>query len=261
MKKIAILILFLLAISVGYIMLSTKELNTKENKPQEVLVLTPQIGAINITIKKAILEKPGFIAIKETINGKPGQIVEVSEYLTEGTHTTIEIPLPAPVPGKGVSINEAGRPVTVEMVAVMYADNGDKGFNPSDDTIVYVNNVPVAISLTTGLRIPESALVPQRANNTTASTADVTVIYTDEGFSPKEVTVSLGDTVEWINKSSRPMWVASNDHPAHTILPSFDQFTTSAVGESYQYTFEDAGEWVYHDHVNASRQGVIKVLE
>jgi plastocyanin len=91
--------------------------------------------------------------------------------------------------------------------------------------------------------------------------SDVAVIvnYSDEGFSPNLVEINQGDVVEFVNQSSRPMWVASNSHPAHDVLSTFDQFTVSGFGESWQYSFDQKGEWKYHDHVNASIEGVVIV--
>ncbi len=259
MKKIVVAILLIIvSFSVYWFASYQDSQNTSVKFAVGVLEVEPQSGTDKLEIKKVSFEKPGFIVIKETLNGRPGQIVEVGDYMLPGVYENVSIDLPRKIPGKGVSINEAGRPVTVDMVAIMYYDNGDEGFNPNDDDIAYVNGKIVAVSLSTGLNVSESAILPIAKDDKQAS---VIVIYTDNGFSPNEVTVSVGDAVRWINKSSRPMWVASNNHPEHTILPTFDQFTTSAVGESYTYTFEKSGTWRYHDHVNASREGVVRVVE
>ena len=57
------------------------------------------------------------------------------------------------------------------------------------------------------------------------------------------------------------MWTASNPHPAHTILPTFDQFKGSEPGSVYQYTFDQVGTWRYHDHINPAFGGVVIVTE
>ena len=48
------------------------------------------------------------------------------------------------------------------------------------------------------------------------------VTYTDEGYSPKELTVKKGDIVTFANMSSMPMWTASAMHPTHTVYPGTD---------------------------------------
>lgn len=99
----------------------------------------------------------------------------------------------------------------------------------------------------------------------------VTVTYTNNGFTPKKINVSKGDTVKWVNESSRRMWVASAVHPIHTIYPekteadclgsSFDACTGISVGQSYEFTFNEAGSWNYHNHLVASQVGTVVVVE
>ncbi|MDP2655009.1 MAG: hypothetical protein Q8P17_00375 [bacterium] len=99
---------------------------------------------------------------------------------------------------------------------------------------------------------------------------DVTVTYTDQGFSPKSITIPLGTKVIFVNQSTKNMWVASAKHPDHTVYSgtslsqhcpdttnsSFDQ---CSVGTSYTFTFSKAGTWKYHNHVNPSDYGTIIV--
>ena len=97
-----------------------------------------------------------------------------------------------------------------------------------------------------------------------------TVIYTAQGFSPSSVTIAKGATVTFVNESGGPMWVASGPHPAHTGYSGTERtahcpdtagvaFDQCAVGDSYTFTFERAGTWPYHDHVNASKFGKVIV--
>ncbi len=89
--------------------------------------------------------------------------------------------------------------------------------------------------------------------------ADVTITYTDNGFFPFEFEIKKGETVEFLNKSNDMMWVASNGHPAHFILPKFDQLKAVSFGQKYLYTFDEVGEWAYHNHVNPKMGGKIIV--
>ena len=65
--------------------------------------------------------------------------------------------------------------------------------------------------------------------------------------------------VHFVNESSIDMWVATDDHPAHTDLPTFDQFKGSPPGEQYVYIFDEVGEWKYHDHLTPTATGIITV--
>jgi len=112
----------------------------------------------------------------------------------------------------------------------------------------------------------------------TGTTAAKTVItYTDNGFSPKNVTVPLGGTVTFVNQSSHGMWVASDVHPTHTDYDGttknahcaagytgpipFDECKPDGAGASYTFTFTKAGSITYHNHVFASDTGTITVTE
>ncbi len=95
------------------------------------------------------------------------------------------------------------------------------------------------------------------------------VTYTNEGFSPKIVTISKGETVRFVNESSSSMWVASASHPTHKKYPaksdrdclgsSFDQCEMNQTGEVWEFTFTELGTHVYHNHTRASRIGTIIV--
>lgn len=105
--------------------------------------------------------------------------------------------------------------------------------------------------------------------------AEIIISYTKKGFEPESTSVQIGSTVAWVNSSGRPMWVASDPHPAHTDLKGFDQLKiinkrktnpffqkVYAHGDAiYEYTFEKLGSWKYHNHVYPQDRGVIEVIE
>ncbi len=91
----------------------------------------------------------------------------------------------------------------------------------------------------------------------------VTVTYSSSGFSPAEITINSGDTIDFINETNIPLWTASNPHPAHTILPEFDTGKTLGgfpkAGEGSSFTFDKVGQWGYHNHTAPEHTGVITV--
>src|SRR3989344_341887 len=119
----------------------------------------------------------------------------------------------------------------------------------------------------------QTPVATETAATTSVASPGVTVAYTDQGFSPNSITVSLGTTVTFVNQSSGGMWVASAKHPDHTVYSgtslsqhcpdttnsTFDACTASAPGGSYSFTFNKEGTWKYHDHVNASQFGTVIV--
>jgi plastocyanin len=93
----------------------------------------------------------------------------------------------------------------------------------------------------------------------TATTSTTAIAYDGSNFSPRSLTVAPGTTVTFTNNSSRSMWVASDPHPAHTNLSSFDADRAYAAGQSYTYTFDKAGTFTFHDHLNSAARGSIIV--
>lgn len=88
----------------------------------------------------------------------------------------------------------------------------------------------------------------------------VNVVYTNSGFSPERLTIKAGTIVVFKNESDlNPMWVASDIHPSHQILPSFDQLKGAAKGETYEYTFTQTGTWAYHNHLSPLHGGTVTV--
>jgi len=97
------------------------------------------------------------------------------------------------------------------------------------------------------------------ATTSGAVAAKATVDYTDSGFTPKTITVKVGDTVTWTNKSGKSMWVASDVHPTHQELPGFDQLAGVPKGGGYSYTFQKVGSWKYHNHLGPKDTGTVVV--
>jgi plastocyanin len=109
------------------------------------------------------------------------------------------------------------------------------------------------------------------AGVTTGKTVKVTLTAT--GFSPKSITIKKGDTVTWTNTGSGQMWIASANHPTHTVYdgtnlqqhcgtPSAESpFDECKAGNTYSFTFDKVGSWNYHNHTNASQFGTVVVTQ
>jgi plastocyanin len=92
-----------------------------------------------------------------------------------------------------------------------------------------------------------------------SGTANISI--TANGFNPKEIKITKGTKVIFTNNDTTQHWPASGPHPAHTLYPGFDALKGLAQGETYTFTFDKVGEWPYHDHLNPSVTGKIKVVE
>ena len=106
--------------------------------------------------------------------------------------------------------------------------------------------------------------------NQSGGTEEFAVVYTDSGFSPRSVTIDRGDTVVFTNQSSREMWVASAMHPTHTVYSGTplsqhcpdtanDAFDQCEARDSFRFTFDKAGTWNYHNHLDPSNTGSVVV--
>jgi len=104
-------------------------------------------------------------------------------------------------------------------------------------------------------------------------TSEVIIKITANGFEPKEVEITKGTKVTWINEQPNPSWPASDVHPTHEVYPGssikkcgtpeqdkiFDACRGLKQGESWSFVFNEVGEWYYHDHLNPSWKGEIVV--
>lgn len=126
--------------------------------------------------------------------------------------------------------------------------------------------------------IEESSTTDSVAQKTSGASSqpvatNFTVSYTDDGFIPRTLTIAKGGTVTFVNESSKETWPASAIHPTHTVYPDsdikkcgtseadviFDACGGVAPGDSWSFTFDEIGEWKYHDHLHASDTGTIIV--
>lgn len=94
---------------------------------------------------------------------------------------------------------------------------------------------------------------------TETPTDNLVVTYGSNGFSPATITIKKGQKVTFKNESGKSMWVATDDHPGHNIYPEFDAKTGIANGGTYEFIFNNIGTWGYHDHLTASKTGVVIV--
>src|ERR1044072_7877395 len=60
---------------------------------------------------------------------------------------------------------------------------------------------------------------------------DILVTFTDDGFSPRDITVSPGTRVRVLNAPSAEFWPASAVHPTHTIYP--EKEPTDCLGSTF----------------------------
>src|SRR5438105_14832582 len=84
-----------------------------------------------------------------------------------------------------------------------------------------------------------------------AATATATVQIKRSSFVPRIATIKTGDTVKWVNADTQNHQVVSNN--GSFVSPIL------GPGHSYSHRFNAAGTYRYHDGLNASVKGVVKV--
>jgi plastocyanin len=106
-----------------------------------------------------------------------------------------------------------------------------------------------------------------RENSGTSTTTEVTgepsvtIVRTNDGYEPSEVTIKKGDIILWTNESDEYHWPASDLHPTHGVYPEFDPLTPLAPAEDWKFQFNQVGDWKFHDHIRANKLGTVTVTE
>jgi len=240
---IAIIVLLLLGGSTYWYIQSTALSQTSVGSIQ----LRPREPTDSVLVDSAMLPIDGYVVIRGIVGNHLSQIIEISPYLEKGEHKNILVTYGDENPDKE------------DLIAMLYADNGDKSFSGNTRPYKDENGRMVAVYVKTGQPVPASITEPTVMMDKTMGMNMATVHYTNKGFDPKTITVPVGTMVEFINETDGDMWVASNPHPQHSVLPTFDEFDSVPKGGNYTYTFDKKGTWPYHDHENAATEGVVNV--
>lgn len=112
-----------------------------------------------------------------------------------------------------------------------------------------------------------------QAPQTSSEPATYTVEISSNGFSPEELKINRGDKVIFLSVDEDLHRPASNIHPTHKLYPGsgiekcdtneknliFDACRSLNQGESFSFTFNEAGTWNYHDHLLPRIRGTITV--
>jgi plastocyanin len=91
----------------------------------------------------------------------------------------------------------------------------------------------------------------------------VTITISSTGVSPRNVTVTPGTQVTFVNNDSRIHQMSSNPHPEHTDCPEINFQGQLAAGEHRQTgNLNDVRTCGFHDHLqntNSALQGTITI--
>jgi len=85
------------------------------------------------------------------------------------------------------------------------------------------------------------------------------ITLTEDGFKPDHLVITEGQTVTFKTTTGAPFWPASNVHPTHTAYPDFDPREPIAPEDTWSFTFNKAGTYLFHDHIASIHEGQIIV--
>ncbi|MDQ3238909.1 MAG: cupredoxin domain-containing protein [bacterium] len=249
---ISVTVILLVACYMFYATIIIKNTSIQSSKDLQLFIdiagIT-QTASNEVVIQSVTLPKKGFAVVRMIEGERLSQVVEISKILEPGTHKYIKISWDEEL----VDVGET------ELIVLLYKDNGDLFFNDTDQPITDKNGNMIARYVKTGELVPLAILKPDSSTAGHSMGDMPTVRYTNTGYEPSVLEVPVGVMVKFINDSDENMWVASNEHPGHGMLPTFDQFSFGKKGSNYTYVFDKKGTWPFHDHINPEREGVIIV--
>lgn len=109
--------------------------------------------------------------------------------------------------------------------------------------------------------VTEPTPMTEQSSPSAAASAGVSqnqVKITTDGFLPKDITISVGETVTWMNSDTDNHNVSSDPHPVHTLYTPLNLGMIKA-GDSKSLSFPTTGTYKYHDHLNPSLTGSVTV--
>lgn len=120
---------------------------------------------------------------------------------------------------------------------------------------VFLVGAVLVLGIASGLILRQDA----RASSDMTGRTTVTITLTKSGFHPSRLYVTRGTTVVF-ESTEAAFWPASDIHPTHSIYPEFDAGRAYSPGETWSFTFNREGTWLFHDHLNSTHMGTITVL-
>jgi len=230
-----------------------------EESDQAVTVSSQEISDGKVTIDSVVSAQDGWIVIHaDDGTGAPGAVIGQST-VSAGDNADVAI-----------QIDTAQ--ATSTLFAMLHLDAGVIGVYefPGADAPVSVDGAVLVTGFQTGTTEGESIGISEGVTVEVTS-ATVTVEMSASGFSPNSLTISAGDTVNFVTTDSTSRWPASFFHPTHKNYPGsafskcgsgeviFDACEGISQTESFSFTFDEVGTWGYHDHQSAGTSGTIIV--
>ncbi len=173
-----------------------------------IVVADQELVQGRVTIAEVVSQGPGWIVVYAQADGEPGRVLGYSPVA--GIAADIEVPL-----------DRLG--TTERLYAVLHTDVGQAGVYeyPGDDVPVRVEGETVTMPFSLKLAHGETQ-----------------VEMSGSRFEPDDLAVRPGTTVTWVNQDDRD----------HTVTADEGAWDSGLIppGESFAYTFEQPGIYLYH---------------
>ncbi len=150
-------------------------------------------------------------------------------------------------PSGQVPVTTQATPVTTSPLAT-----------PAETTLV----TTVAMIPTPAATTPPVTTIPVTTTTATPTTTSpppaVAVTIQGFAFNPASVTVPKGTTVTWTNQDSAPHTIV-NDATSTIVLGKLFSSNSLGMGQTFSFTFNDAGTYAYHCGIHPSMKGTVTV--
>lgn len=207
------------------------------------LTLADQDGdGTSVIIGSVDLPSAGFVAIHGDGGGSPGPVIGASDLLPAGTSDEVIVTFAEPLTESGTVFPMVHIDTDSNGVYEFGAVEGADGPGVTGGGDVAVGPVVITIGGDDSAAGGESAA--------TSATGDNTITIADFAFGGV-TEVAVGTTVIVTNADGAPhTWTADDG--------SFDAGTLNQ-GDSFEFTFTEAGEFTYHCNIHPSMIGKIVV--
>ena len=164
--------------------------------------------------------------------------------------------------------------VLILIAIVLVAARRDEelpGVTPTPSPFVSSTSAPTPAATVVVTATPAVSTAPA------SSPMSATVKYSAAGFAPATLRIKKDDSVIFRNTSQTTMWPASAMHPTHEAYPGssirkcgepdeaagrlFDACRAVKPGSNWMFRFTEVGTWNYHNHLDSSQRGTIRVEE
>ena len=141
--------------------------------------------------------------------------------------------------------------------------------------IILILLVGIGIFFTISNISKSNKISPNNSGSTANSSSQNpnTIEISSSGFNPQTLTIQKGETLVFKAVDSSNRWPASDIHPTHKAYPGsdiqkcfedgisniFDSCGGLSEGSSFEFIFDEVGNWKYHDHLQPGKKGTIIV--